>query len=197
MRRRSRSYLRQMAFFLPVLALVLAWRAGMLPAWVYEGQLRDEVKRRTGFDLADRTALDGTRVELRDVQAAPGPTPAVVAVFENAGEKPLTEFRAVAAFRSRWDEGPRSEVTYVAGRGQPPLQPGERRTVRLASRRPYNPRTVTGKPATIYADLYWGGGFNPDGTRRQPRNADRNDPLDRALRAEAAAPDLPDIIVRP
>ena len=197
-RRSRRSWLRSLAWSLPILALILLWRAGHLPGWVYEGRLRDEVLRRTGFDLADRTALDGPKVEVRDVRGVPGPVPAVVAVFVNVGTKPITDYRVVAAFRSGTRVGPRSAVTYVAGGGLPPLQPGERREVRLASRTPYDPKTITGRPARIDADLYWGGSFNPDGTRRLPRSSNRDrDPVERVLRAERAAPDWRDIAVRP
>ena len=196
--RSRRSWLRGLAWSLPILALVLLWRAGHLPGWVYEGRLRNEVLRRTGFDLADRTALDGPRVEVRDVRGVPGPVPAVVAEFENVGSKPIADYHAVAAFRSGTREGPRSAVTYVAGGGLPPLQPGERRQVRLASRTPYDPKTITGRPARIDADLYWGGSFNPDGMRRLPRRSNRDpDPVERVLRADLAAPDRSDIVVRP
>lgn len=195
--RKRNSYWRGMAFFLVMLGVVLLWREGYLPGWVYEGPLRDEVKRRTGFDLADRTSLDGPEVELREVEGVPGPVPAVVAEFENVGEKPVAEYRAVAAFRSTWDEnGPRSPATYVAGGDQPPLAPGERRRIRLESRRRYDPRTVTGGPAPIYADLYQGGSFNLDGTRRQPLRDPENE-VESLARWHSAQPDVSGIVVRP
>ena len=52
---RSRTSVKSVVFTLVLLGAVLAHRAGMLPGWVYHGRLRDEVKRRTGVDLADRT----------------------------------------------------------------------------------------------------------------------------------------------
>jgi hypothetical protein len=164
---------------------------------VYEGRLRDEIKRRTGFDLADRTALNGPRVELREVRPAPGPVPAVIVELENTGETPLNEYRAVAVFRSRWDErGARSLVTYVAGGGQPPLAPGERRAVRLSSRIPYDPKTITGQHAGIFADVYLGGAFNSDGTRRVRTSNRQRDAVENALSADALEPDARDVVVR-
>lgn len=195
--RGRKSYWRGMAFFLLMLGVVLLWREGYLPGWVYEGPLRDQVVRRTGFDLADRASLDAPEIELREVEGVPGPVPAVVAEFENVGERQVAEYRAVAAFRSTWDdEGPRSAPTYVAGGDRPPLGPGERRRIRLESRVRYDPRTVTGGPAPIYADLYWGGSFNPDGTRRQPRRDAENE-VEALARWHSAQPDVSDIVVRP
>lgn len=180
-----------------MLGAVLLWRAGYMPGWVYEGPLRDEVKRRTGFDLADRGSLNAPEVELIGTEPVPGPTPAVVAEFENVGERPVTEYRVVAAFRTSWDEeGPRSRVTYLAGRGQAPLQPGERRRIRLESSRPYDPRTLTGKPAPIVADLYWGGSFEFDGTRTRSRRDPPNE-IERLARWYNRQPDVTDIVVRP
>jgi hypothetical protein len=195
---RQQSYWRGFAFFLPMLAAVLLWRAGYMPGWVYEGPLRDEVKRRTGFDLADRGSMDAPQVELIGTEPVPGPTPALVAEFENVGDRPVTEYRVVAGFRTPRveKEGPRSAVTYLAGGGQAPLQPGERRRLRLESSRPYDPRRLGGGPASIVADLYWGGSFNYDGTRAQSRRDPPNE-LESFLRWEAAQPDVSGIVIRP
>ena len=198
----GRSTFRGLWWVVLLVAAILAWRNGLLPDAVYHGKLRDVVLARTGFDLADRKSLDAPKIAVRNVHGIAGATPALEAEFVNEGEKPLTELKAVASFRSgrdtdRWVA---SRVVYVAGGDRPPLAPGERRTIRLPSRTPYDPRTMLGRPAPILADLYYGGGFNPDGTRGRYNNSrQRRDEglVDDLLRASNDAPQLADIVVRP
>ena len=209
--RQRRSVVGQLAFVLPLLAVVLLWRSGRLPAWVYHGRLHDEVQRRTGFDLADRGALDAPKVNVVSVHGEPGSVPVVVAEFENAGTRPVKALQAVAAFRAgapsklpisttrqRSSEGPRSLVVDVAGRSQPPLNPGERRVIRLPSRSAFDPRTLLRKPAPITADLYVGGAFRSDGYPAvRQRNGQSDGAIDNFLRAETNLPEVEDIVVRP
>jgi len=185
-----------------LVALILAWRNGLLPRAVYEGKLRDVVLAKTGFDLADRKALDRPKITVDNVHGVAGAMPAVEAEFVNEGTRPITKLQAVASFHtgSESDRWVASRVVNVAGGDQPPLGPGERRTVRLASRSAFDPKTLLGRPAPILADLYYGaGGFNADGSRRRRTSASRrNDEglVDDVLRASNEAPELTDIVVR-
>ena len=76
---------------------ILAHRAGWLPSWVYEGRLRDEVRRRTGVDLADRSTPRPI-LEVSTVHGAGGRYPTLTVDVRNATDSTLGYLEMWARF---------------------------------------------------------------------------------------------------
>lgn len=131
---------------------ILAHRAGVLPSWVYEGRLRDEVKRRTGVDLADRSAPRPI-LEVTTLGGAGGRHPTLTVRVRNATDTALRRVDMWARFHLAAQDAGHSPVIHVARRDSV-LRPGESRTVTLRAERAQGLGVTTRGPL-LTADLYW------------------------------------------
>lgn len=131
---------------------ILAHRAGVLPGWVYEGPLRDEVKRRTGVDLADRSAPRPI-LEVGNVRGSGGRHPTLTVDVRNATDSTLRHVDLWARFDVAGKSAGHSEVVRVARRDSV-LRAGETRTVTLRVRDAQGLGITTRGPL-LTADLYW------------------------------------------
>jgi hypothetical protein len=146
---------------------ILAHRAGMLPGWVYQGRLRDEVKRRTGVDLADRSVSVARPVlEVGNFRGSGGRYPTLTFDVRNATDSTIRHVEMWADFHlATADAGSSPRVT-VARRDSAPLRPGETRTVTVRVRNAQGLGITTRGPL-LTADLYWA--FSPVRQYRRTR----------------------------
>jgi hypothetical protein len=132
---------------------ILAHRAGVLPAWVYQGRFRDEVLRRTGTDLADRSApkpiLDVSRVD-----GEGGRRPRLVLDVKNVSDTVVTRVEMWARFHLATEDAGWSPTTEVAGYRLGPMKPGETRRVTLQATTPQGLGITTRGPL-LTANIYW------------------------------------------
>ena len=108
---------------------ILAHRSGWLPSWVYQGKLRDEVKRRTGVDLADRSTPKPI-VEVTNVRGAGGRYPTLTVEVRNAADTALRRLDMWATFHLATSDAGYTQTVRVANYDKV-LKPGETRTVRF------------------------------------------------------------------
>jgi hypothetical protein len=134
-----------------VLSAFLLWRTGNAPEWVYRGHLADEVRRRTGIDLADTAAADAP-FRIENVRATRRDPPVLEFDVVNRGRDSIPFFQAWAVFRLPSRDRLRSPIVFVADRGRV-LRPGERRAVRLEAERPAIGGALAAR-AVLTADLY-------------------------------------------
>ena len=132
---------------------ILAHREGWLPSWVYEGRLRDEVKRRTGVDLADRST-PGPILEVTNVRGRGGMHPELSFDVRNATDTALRHVEMWARFHLATRDAGTTEVKEVASRQAGPLRAGETRRVTLRVRAAQGLGITTRGPL-LTADLYW------------------------------------------
>lgn len=131
---------------------ILAHRAGLLPSWVYQGRLRDEVKRRTGVDLADRSTPKPI-VEVSNVRGAGGRHPTLTVDVRNAADTALRRLDMWATFHLAASNAGTTPSVRVADRDRP-LRPGESRTVTLRVETAQGLGVTTRGPL-LTADIYW------------------------------------------
>jgi hypothetical protein len=131
---------------------ILAHRAGVLPAWVYAGRFRDEVKRRTGVDLADRSTPRPI-VEVTNLRGSGGRHPTITFEVRNATDSALRHLDMWARFHIVTEDAGHSQVEPVARRDRV-LRPGETRTVTLRAENAQGLGLTTRGPL-LTADLYW------------------------------------------
>jgi hypothetical protein len=131
---------------------ILAHRAGALPSWVYEGRLRDEVKRRTGVDLADRSTPKPV-LEVTTLRGTGGRHPSLTVRVRNATDTTLRWVDMWARFHVATQPAGSSPVVRVARRDSA-LGPGESRTVTLRAEHAQGLGVTTRGPL-LTADLYW------------------------------------------
>jgi hypothetical protein len=152
---RSRTSVKSVVFTLVLLGAVLAHRAGMLPGWVYHGRLRDEVKRRTGVELADRTVSVAKPVhDVRNVRGNGGAHPTVTLDVRNATDTTIRHVDMWADFHLATKDAGSSKTVTVAGGDHGPLRPGETRSVTLRAEQMQGFGITTRGPL-LTADLFW------------------------------------------
>ena len=134
-------------------AAILAHRAGMLPGWVYSGRFRDEVLRRTGTDLADRSAPKPI-LDVRRVAGEGGRRPKLVLDVENVSDTVVKRVEMWANFHLATQDAGYTPTTEVAGYRLGPLQPGETRRVTLQATTPQGLGITTRGPL-LTANVYW------------------------------------------
>ena len=152
-RRGNRTTVASVVWALALGGGILAHRAGVLPSWVYEGRLRDEVKRRTGVDLADRSTPRPI-VEVTNVRGAGGMHPTLAFDVRNASDTTLRYLEMWARCHVATKDAGSAPVVTVAGDDRGPLRPGETRhvTLRVESARGLG---LTTRGPLLTADLYW------------------------------------------
>ena len=131
---------------------ILAHRAGVLPSWVYQGRLRDEVKRRTGVDLADRSTPKPI-LEVSNYRGRGGRHPTLAFDVRNATDSTLRYLDMWARFHLATEPAGNNPVERVASRDHA-LAPAETRTVTLRVDTPQGLGLTTRGPL-LTADLYW------------------------------------------
>ena len=131
---------------------ILAHRQGWLPSWVYQGKLRDEVKRRTGVDLADRSTPKPI-VEVTNVRGAGGRHPTLTVDVRNAADTAIRFLDMWATFHLATSDAGYTPTVRVADRDRV-LRPGEARTVTLRVETAQGLGVTTRGPL-LTADLYW------------------------------------------
>jgi hypothetical protein len=152
-RRSARTSIATVVWGLALAGGILAHRAGMLPSWVYQGRLRDEVKRRTGVDLADRSTPKPP-IEVSNLHGSGGRHPTLTFDVRNATDSTLRYLEMWARFNLATRYVGTAEVARVAGGDRGPLRPGETRTVTLSVAQPQGLGLTTRGPL-LTADLYW------------------------------------------
>jgi hypothetical protein len=166
-RRSARTSLATVVWGLLLAGGIYAHRAGLMPAWVYHGRLRDEVKRRTGVDLADRSTPKPI-VEVTNVHGQGGMHPTLTLDVRNATDSALRYLEMWAHFQLATKDAGRAAAT-VAGGGEAPLGPGETRHVTLRVQTAQGLGITTRGPL-LTADVYWA--FS----RLSPRGRERKVP---------------------
>jgi hypothetical protein len=156
-RRSSRTSIASIVWGLALVGGILAHRAGVMPSWVYHGRLRDEVKRRTGVDLADRSAPRPV-LQVTNYHGSGGRYPTLTFDVRNATDTTLRHLEMWAEFNLATERAGTTPRVTVAGRDSAPLRPGERRTVTLRVRNAQGLGITTRGPL-LTADLYWA--FSP------------------------------------
>ena len=168
-RRGSRTSVFGIIWVLVLAGGILAHRAGMLPSWVYEGRLRDEVKRRTGVDLADRST-PVPPIEVTNLRGSGGRHPTLTFDVRNATDSTLRYLEMWARFHLAREHVGTAEVARVADGDRGPLRPGETRTVTLSVAQPRGLGLTTRGPL-LTADLYWA--FSHVESHRRGKHAPR------------------------
>src|SRR5687767_9132484 len=129
-RRGNRTTVASVVWVLLLAGGILAHRAGMLPSWVYEGRLRDEVKRRTGVDLADRSVSVARPVlQATNFRGEGGMHPTLTFDVRNVTDSTLRHVEMWAEFHLATEPAGSTPRLTVARRDSAPLRPGETRTV--------------------------------------------------------------------
>lgn len=131
---------------------ILAHRAGWLPSWVYEGRLRDEVKRRTGVDLADRSTPRPI-LEVTNLHGSGGRHPTITFDVRNASDSTLRHLDMWARFHLATRPAGYTPTVRVATRDSV-LRAGETRRVTLRTEVAQGLGVTTRGPL-LTADLYW------------------------------------------
>ena len=144
---------------------ILAHRAGVLPSWVYEGRLRDEVKRRTGVDLADRSTPRPI-LEVTNLRGSGGMHPTISFDVRNATDTAVRHVEMWARFHLATRDAGTTDVKEVASRQAGPLRAGETRHVTLRVHTAQGLGVTTRGPL-LTADLYWA--FAPIASHRRGR----------------------------
>jgi hypothetical protein len=160
---RSRTSVKSVVWAVVLGGAILAHRAGWMPAWVYHGRLRDEVKRRTGFDLADRSTPKPI-LEVRNVHGSGGMHPTLTVDVRNATDSTVRFVEMWAWFHLATQDAGSTPTITVAGRDRGPLGPGETRTVTLRVDDARGLGLTTRGPL-LTADLYWA--FSPIAPHRR------------------------------
>ncbi|GLC23524.1 hypothetical protein [Roseisolibacter agri] len=131
---------------------ILAHRAGMLPSWVYQGRLRDEVKRRTGVDLADRSTPRPI-LEVTNVHGSGGRYPTITFDVRNATDSTLRHVDMWARFHLAMKDAGYTPTVRVVTRDSV-LRAGATRRVTLRAEHAQGLGVTTRGPL-LTADLYW------------------------------------------
>jgi hypothetical protein len=131
---------------------ILAHRAGWLPSWVYQGRLRDEVKRRTGVDLADRSTPRPI-LEVTNLHGSGGRYPTLTFDVRNASDSTLRHVDMWARFHLAAKSAGYTPTVRVVTRDSA-LRAGETRRVTLRTEHPQGLGVTTRGPL-LTADLYW------------------------------------------
>jgi hypothetical protein len=131
---------------------ILAHRAGWLPSWVYQGRLRDEVKRRTGVDLADRSTPRPI-LEVSSVHGQGGRYPTITVDVRNATDSTLRHVDMWARFHLAMKDAGSTPTVRVARRDSV-WRAGETRRVTLRTETAQGIGVTTRGPL-LTADLYW------------------------------------------
>ena len=152
-RRSSRTSVVSVVWALVLAGGILAHRAGMMPSWVYSGRLRDEVKRRTGVDLADRSTPTPPIV-VSNLHGSGGRHPTLTFDVRNATDSTLGYLEMWARFHLATRDVGWAETVRVVGGDRGPLAPGASRTVTLSVAQPQGLGLTTRGPL-LTADLYW------------------------------------------